>query len=91
MDIRPVYMSQCTKLCENLMSQNLKNKDFDIAKDLDIAKEEIEYKKNFQRPNIDHLVKRIMTERRREKKNNIIMISIVLTTFGIISIFFTQA
>ncbi len=52
--------------------------------DLDLS---LSHEEKIQRPNIDHLIKRIMTERRREKKNNIIMISIVLTTFGIISIF----
>jgi hypothetical protein len=42
------------------------------------------------RPNIDHLVKRIMIERRKEKKNSIIMMSFVLLAFASLSLFFTK-
>ena len=45
---------------------------------------------NVSRPNIDHLVKRIMTERRREKKKSVIMMSIALVSFALMSFFFTK-
>ena len=75
----------------DLMSLNLKNKNLDIATDLNSADKEIKYKKNLQRPNIDNLVKKIMIERNREKRNNIIMISIALMILVMMSLYFTQA
>lgn len=44
-----------------------------------------------QRANIDHLVKKIMTERRRKKKISLISLSVVLLTFAIVSFIFTTS
>jgi hypothetical protein len=40
-----------------------------------------------QRPNIDHLVKRIMTERRKQAKANILIFSVLLLISGLITYF----
>tara|TARA_B100000780_G_C21057969_1_gene425141 strand:+ start:271 stop:483 length:213 start_codon:yes stop_codon:yes gene_type:complete len=40
-------------------------------------------KSKLQRPNIDHLIKRILTERRKEQKKNIlIFVFVLLIVFG---------
>ena len=41
-----------------------------------------------KRPNIDHLIKRIINEKRKQKKINIISLSIVLLSFILILYFF---
>ena len=40
-----------------------------------------------QRPNIDHLVKRIMNERRKQAKANILIFSVLLLISGLITYF----
>ena len=43
------------------------------------------------RPNIDNLLKRIIEERRQEKKNSLIMLSIAILGICVASFAFTQA
>jgi|TARA_B110000211_G_C13947631_1_gene494620 hypothetical protein len=43
------------------------------------------------RPNIDNLLKRIIEERRQEKKNSLIMLSIAILGICVASFVFTQA
>jgi hypothetical protein len=43
-----------------------------------------------ERPNIDHLMKRILVERRLEKKKNLVMMSLVFLVFLILIFFFTK-
>jgi hypothetical protein len=57
---------------------------------IDLTDENSNNEKVNQRPNIDHLIKRILIERRREKKNNIVLTFIALLGTGIIAFFFTQ-
>lgn len=42
------------------------------------------------RPNIDHLLKRINGEKKKERKSNIVMMVIGVGTIAIISFIFTQ-
>ena len=42
---------------------------------------------NKKRPNIDHLLKKIIIERKAEKKNTLLMIVIGVVTIGAISVF----
>jgi len=49
-----------------------------------------DYTENGQRPNIDHLISRIMTERRREKRANVITIVLVLAGAAALAVLFTQ-
>tara|TARA_B110000285_G_C14977385_1_gene539619 strand:+ start:44 stop:244 length:201 start_codon:yes stop_codon:yes gene_type:complete len=57
---------------------------------IDLTDENSNNEKVNQRPNIDHLIKRILIERRREKKNNIALTFIALLGTGIVAFFFTQ-
>jgi|TARA_B110000971_G_C19775346_1_gene392762 hypothetical protein len=57
---------------------------------IDLTDENSNNEKVNQRPNIDHLIKRILIERRREKKNNIVLTFIALLGTGIVAFFFTQ-
>jgi len=41
-----------------------------------------------KRPNIDHLIKRIIDERRRQKKNSIVILGTVLLSIILIFYFF---
>jgi hypothetical protein len=43
---------------------------------------------NTKRPNIDHLIKRIINERRQRKKTNIISLGTALLSFTLIFYFF---
>tara|TARA_B110000971_G_C19892194_1_gene445900 strand:+ start:711 stop:920 length:210 start_codon:yes stop_codon:yes gene_type:complete len=54
--------------------------------DLSLSREE-----KIQRPNIDHLIKRIMTERRLERKTNIATMVLILFAVAIIALVLTQA
>ncbi len=49
------------------------------------------HEKKVPRPNIDHLIKRIMTERRKERKTNIATIILILSGIAIVALFFTQS
>ena len=62
-------------------------------KKINLEKENVVSKsvKETQRPNIDHLVRRIMTERRREKIKSVTMLGATLLTFVIAAFFFTKA
>lgn len=42
-----------------------------------------------QRPNIDHLMKRILVERRQERNNNLLVISVLILGFITMTLFFT--
>ena len=57
---------------------------------IDLTDENSNNEKVNQRPNIDHLIKKILIERRREKKNNIVLTFIALLGTGIVAFFFTQ-
>jgi|TARA_B100000780_G_C20752634_1_gene299030 hypothetical protein len=57
---------------------------------LDLTEVNSNNEKVNQRPNIDHLIKRILVERRRETKNSIVLIFIALLGIGLIAFFFTQ-
>jgi len=46
--------------------------------------------KSIQRPNIDNLIKRIISERKRERKNSIIMIGTALAALAVVSYWFTK-
>jgi hypothetical protein len=61
-------------------------------KKINLEKENVVSKsvKETQRPNIDHLVRRIMTERRREKIKSVTMLGATLLTFVIAAFFFTK-
>ena len=48
------------------------------------------HEKKVPRPNIDH-IKRIMTERRKERKTNIATIILILSGIAIVALFFTQS
>ena len=50
-------------------------------------KEAVDLKRD-KRPNIDHLLKRISTERRKEKKNSFIVLVLGIAAFAFLSIFF---
>ena len=50
--------------------------------DLSLSREE-----KIQRPNIDHLIKRILVERRKEYRRNFILGVILLFTFGVLAVF----
>ena len=52
-------------------------------------KETLSQEKKIQRPNIDHLIKRIMLERRKERKTNIITWILTISLIAIISYLFT--
>jgi hypothetical protein len=51
--------------------------------------ETLTQEKKIQRPNIDHLIKRIMLERRKERKNNITKLILTISLIAIISYLFT--
>jgi|TARA_B110000881_G_C18457431_1_gene454380 dolichol kinase len=51
--------------------------------------ETLTQEKKIQRPNIDHLIKRIMLERRKERKNNITTLILTISLIAIISYLFT--
>jgi hypothetical protein len=56
--------------------------------DLDLS---LSHEEKIQRPNIDHLIKRIMTERRLERKTNIATMVLILFAVAIIALVLTQA
>ena len=56
--------------------------------DLDLS---LSHEEKNQRPNIDHLIKRIMTERRLERKTNIATMVLILFAVAIIALVLTQA
>jgi len=60
----------------------INHKDFDLS---------LSHEKKIQRPNIDHLIKRIMTERRLERKTNIATMVLILFAVAIIALILTQA
>ena len=61
-------------------------------KKINLEKENVVSKsvKETQRPNIDHLVRKIMIERRREKIKSVTMLGATLLTFAIAAFFFTK-
>jgi hypothetical protein len=61
------------------MNTQLKKKPMDLGLNSD---------EKFSRPNIDHLIKRIMTERKRERKNNIVTIILIFSVILIIFLWF---
>ena len=64
-----------TQIKENLLSIAVKNDTPDIKK--------IRQK----RPNIDHLIKRIVTEKRKEERKNYLIFGLVLLTASILIMF----
>ena len=58
---------------------------------IDLTDENSNNEKVNQRPNIDHLIKRIMTERRLERKTNIATMVLILFAVAIIALVLTQA
>ena len=61
-------------------------------KKINLEKENVVSKsvKETQRPNIDHLVRKILIERRREKIKSVTMLGATLLTFAIAAFFFTK-
>lgn len=57
---------------------------------LDTADKEDKVTTVTTRPNIDHLIKRINTERRKEKQNNLTYTTLGIVILIIMSIYFTQ-
>jgi|TARA_B100001093_G_C26839653_1_gene1019965 hypothetical protein len=57
---------------------------------LDTADKEDKVTTETTRPNIDHLIKRINTERRKEKLNNLTYTTLGIVILIIMSIYFTQ-
>ena len=57
---------------------------------LDTADKEDKVTTETTRPNIDHLIKRINTERRKEKQNNLTYTTLGIVILIIMSIYFTQ-
>ena len=51
---------------------------------------DLEKKKNTSRPNIDHMLKRIISERKKEKKSALAMMALGICIMAIISLYFTQ-
>ena len=47
------------------------------------------HEKKLPRPNIDHLIKRIMAERRKERTNNIVIMFLTLSGVATAALFFT--
>jgi len=67
-----------TKLKENILAEN--NEVLPAAKNPAVA-----------RPNIDHLIKRIMSERRKEKKKNLLWLVVIFSAVvGLMTIYTTQ-
>ena len=62
-----------------LKKQAINHEDFDLS---------LSHEKKIQRPNIDHLIKRIINERRQRKKTNIISLGTALLSFTLIFYFF---
>jgi hypothetical protein len=50
----------------------------------------LEHEKNFKRPNIDHLIKRIRAERRKERNTSILSMVSIIFGITIISFFFSK-
>ena len=69
------------------MSAQLK-KQKNITEDQD--KSDLAEKVNNQRPNIDHLLKRISVEKKQERTNNLIITIVGIVTIAVVSIVFTQ-
>jgi len=60
----------------------------EIISQLEAVKNEPNIKKgHIERPNIDHLIKRILVERRKQNTKNILILSLVLLIVGSIMIF----
>ena len=67
-----------TKLKENILAEN--NEVLPVAK-----------KPAVVRPNIDHLIKRIMSERRKEKKKNLLSLLVIFfAVVGLMTIYTAQ-
>jgi hypothetical protein len=47
------------------------------------------HEKKVPRPNIDHLIKRIMTERRKERKINVVTMILILSVIASAALFFS--
>ena len=62
----------------NFSAENLPSLDATSQKNINTSK----------RPNIDHLVKRIINERRQQRKTNIISLGAALLSFTLIFYFF---
>ncbi|MDA9091901.1 hypothetical protein N9J56_01265 [Pelagibacteraceae bacterium] len=52
----------------------------------DQAKKTTDDEKTNKRPNIDHLLKRISLERKEEKRNNLLMLTVGIIAIGIVSL-----
>ena len=63
----------------------------DQTSNFDNTRKKSSDKKANVRPNIDNLLKRIIEERRQEKKNSLIMLSIAILGICVASFLFTQA
>ena len=55
-----------------------------------VEKTQIEEKNLKQRPNIDHLLKRISIEKQQEKKANLTMLALAVVGICVASFLFTQ-
>ena len=51
---------------------------------------DLEKKKNTSRPNIDHMLKRIISERKKEKKSALAMMTLGICIMAIVTLYFTQ-
>ena len=72
-----------TKLKENILAENILAENNEV---LPVAK-----KSAVVRPNIDHLIKRIMSERRKEKKKNLLILLVIFfAVVGLMTIYTAQ-
>ena len=67
--------------------QHKKAEQFQEVQDISVLDKKI---KN-QRPNIDHLLKRIKVERNQERVSNLVVMIIGIIIIGTVSVLFTQS
>ena len=66
------------------MKTNLTENNFSVAEKTDAA---MVKKVRPVRPNIDHLIKRILVERRKQEKKHFLVFTVILSTFVLIAFY----
>jgi len=66
------------------MKTNLKEKNFLVAENSDVAKVK---KVRAVRPNIDHLIKRILVERRKQEKKHFLVFTVIISVFVVVAFY----
>lgn len=66
------------------MKTNLKEKNFLVAENSDVAKVK---KVRAVRPNIDHLIKRILVERRKQEKKHFLVFTVIISVFVVLAFY----